>query len=115
MLNIVVIINWLHIKMTALIIQDFFLFEFGSWTSLNLNLLQLLLCYLSPSRDVWEKELTENRQKYAKLKEELLLSPVSVQLLCPLCILTYFFNLVADEFVILVIRLFFLWLLVSMY
>ncbi|KAJ6699784.1 TBC1 DOMAIN FAMILY MEMBER GTPASE-ACTIVATING PROTEIN [Salix purpurea] len=36
---------------------------------------KLLLCYLSPSRDVWEKELTENRQKYAKLKEELLLSP----------------------------------------
>ncbi|KAJ6381136.1 hypothetical protein OIU77_029931 [Salix suchowensis] len=36
---------------------------------------KLLLCYLSPSRDMWEKELTENRQKYAKLKEELLLSP----------------------------------------
>ncbi|KAL3585500.1 hypothetical protein D5086_012367 [Populus alba] len=36
---------------------------------------KLMLGYLSPSHDVWEKELTENRQKYAKLKEELLLSP----------------------------------------
>lgn len=36
---------------------------------------KLLLGYLPPSRDLWEKELTENRQKYAKLKEELLLSP----------------------------------------
>ena len=38
--------------------------------------MQLLLGYLPPSHDLWEKELTENRQKYAKLKEELLLSPV---------------------------------------
>ncbi|KAF3962784.1 hypothetical protein ACB098_01G308800 [Castanea mollissima] len=37
---------------------------------------KLLLGYLPPSRDQWEKELTENRQKYAKLKEELLLSPL---------------------------------------
>ncbi|GMY35857.1 TBC1 domain family member 13-like isoform X2 [Fagus crenata] len=36
---------------------------------------KLLLGYLPPSRDQWEKELTENRQKYANLKEELLLSP----------------------------------------
>ncbi|KAJ6296357.1 hypothetical protein OIU78_024244 [Salix suchowensis] len=36
---------------------------------------KLLLGYLSPSHDLWEKELTENRQKYVKLKEELLLSP----------------------------------------
>ncbi|KAH8481649.1 hypothetical protein H0E87_029219 [Populus deltoides] len=36
---------------------------------------KLLLGYLSPSHDLWEKELTENRQKYAMLKEELLLSP----------------------------------------
>ena len=38
--------------------------------------LQLLLGYLPASRDLWEKELAENRAKYAKLKEELLLSPV---------------------------------------
>jgi hypothetical protein len=37
---------------------------------------QLLLGYLPPSRELWEKELMENRLKYAKLKEELLLSPV---------------------------------------
>jgi hypothetical protein len=74
--------------MTTLIIQYSFLFEYDSWTSLNLNLWQLLLGYLSPSHDVWEKELTENRQKYAKLKEELLLSPVSFQLLYLFCILT---------------------------
>ncbi|GKV06310.1 hypothetical protein SLEP1_g18210 [Rubroshorea leprosula] len=36
---------------------------------------KLLLGYLPPSRDLWEKELTENRLKYAKLKEELLLTP----------------------------------------
>ncbi|GFZ20872.1 Ypt/Rab-GAP domain of gyp1p superfamily protein [Actinidia rufa] len=35
----------------------------------------LLLGYLPASRDLWEKELAENRLKYAKLKEELLLSP----------------------------------------
>ncbi|KAF2318034.1 hypothetical protein GH714_041361 [Hevea brasiliensis] len=39
---------------------------------------ELLLGYLSPSRDLWEKELTGNRQKYAKLKEELLCSPSEV-------------------------------------
>ena len=38
--------------------------------------LQLLLGYLPASHDLWEKELTENRLKYAKLKEELLVSPV---------------------------------------
>ncbi|XP_031252648.1 TBC1 domain family member 13-like isoform X2 [Pistacia vera] len=36
---------------------------------------KLLLGYLPPSRDLWEKELSENRQKYSKLKQELLLSP----------------------------------------
>ncbi|XP_039031644.1 TBC1 domain family member 13-like isoform X2 [Hibiscus syriacus] len=36
---------------------------------------KLLLGYLPPSRDLWEKELIENRQKYAMLKEELLLTP----------------------------------------
>ncbi|KAA8535097.1 hypothetical protein F0562_030100 [Nyssa sinensis] len=36
---------------------------------------KLLLGYLPASRDLWDKELTENRLKYAKLKEELLLSP----------------------------------------
>ncbi|XP_031383541.1 TBC1 domain family member 13-like isoform X2 [Punica granatum] len=36
---------------------------------------KLLLGYLPPSRDLWEKDLTENRSKYAKLKEELLSSP----------------------------------------
>ncbi|KAM7264347.1 hypothetical protein ACFE04_002030 [Oxalis oulophora] len=36
---------------------------------------KLLLGYLPPSRDLWEKELTENRQKYVKLKEEILSSP----------------------------------------
>ncbi|XP_062010578.1 uncharacterized protein LOC133726958 [Rosa rugosa] len=36
---------------------------------------KLLLGYLPSSRELWEKELMENRLKYAKLKEELLLSP----------------------------------------
>ncbi|KAI4335719.1 hypothetical protein L6164_014338 [Bauhinia variegata] len=36
---------------------------------------KLLLGYLSPSQDLREQELKENRQKYAKLKEELLLNP----------------------------------------
>ncbi|XP_065851396.1 TBC domain-containing protein C1952.17c-like isoform X2 [Euphorbia lathyris] len=36
---------------------------------------KLLLGYLPPSRSLWEKELTQNRQKYAKLKEELLSTP----------------------------------------
>lgn len=36
---------------------------------------KLLLGYLPASRDLWQKELDENRSKYAKLKEELLLSP----------------------------------------
>ncbi|XWS72928.1 hypothetical protein CRYUN_Cryun02cG0081700 [Craigia yunnanensis] len=36
---------------------------------------KLLLGYLPPSGDLWDKELTENRQKYAKLKEELPLTP----------------------------------------
>ncbi|KAI8570762.1 hypothetical protein RHMOL_Rhmol01G0062000 [Rhododendron molle] len=36
---------------------------------------KLLLGYLPASRDLWEKELGENRSKYAKLKEDLLLSP----------------------------------------
>uniref|UniRef100_A0A5B7B1R2 Putative TBC1 domain family member 13 n=1 Tax=Davidia involucrata TaxID=16924 RepID=A0A5B7B1R2_DAVIN len=36
---------------------------------------KLLLAYIPASRDLWEKELTENRLKYAKLKEELLLTP----------------------------------------
>ncbi|XP_052198655.1 TBC domain-containing protein C1952.17c-like isoform X2 [Diospyros lotus] len=36
---------------------------------------KLLLGYLPSSRDLWEKEMAENRSKYSKLKEELLLSP----------------------------------------
>lgn len=36
---------------------------------------KLLLGYLPPSRNLWEKELSENRLKYAKLKEDLLISP----------------------------------------
>ncbi|KAL9443374.1 hypothetical protein AB3S75_016683 [Citrus x aurantiifolia] len=39
---------------------------------------KLLLGYLPSCRDLWEKELTENRQKYLKLKEELLLSPSEI-------------------------------------
>ncbi|KAL5547850.1 hypothetical protein UlMin_003081 [Ulmus minor] len=46
--------------------------------SLRATTWKLLLGYLPPSRDLWEKELTENRLKYAKLKEELLLSPSEV-------------------------------------
>ncbi|CAI0542894.1 unnamed protein product [Linum tenue] len=38
---------------------------------------KLLLDYLPPSQDLWDKELSGNREKYAKLKEELLLTPVS--------------------------------------
>ncbi|CAL5438847.1 unnamed protein product [Camellia sinensis] len=41
----------------------------------NSFVIQLLLGYLPASRDLWEKELAENRLKYMKLKEELLLSP----------------------------------------
>lgn len=51
------------------------------WLFLSDAFKQLLLGYLPASRDLWEKELTENRLKYAKLKEELLLSPVSCYLL----------------------------------
>ncbi|CAM8945903.1 unnamed protein product [Rhodiola kirilowii] len=36
---------------------------------------KLLLGYLSPTRDLWEKELAENRSKYSLLKEETLRSP----------------------------------------
>ncbi|XP_061345273.1 TBC domain-containing protein C1952.17c-like isoform X2 [Gastrolobium bilobum] len=36
---------------------------------------KLLLGYLPSSHDLWEKQLQENRQKYANLKEELLLNP----------------------------------------
>ncbi|GAB2300333.1 hypothetical protein Dimus_034370 [Dionaea muscipula] len=36
---------------------------------------KLLLGYLPTSRELWEKVLSENRLKYAELKEELLLSP----------------------------------------
>ncbi|KAK4764833.1 hypothetical protein SAY86_025923 [Trapa natans] len=36
---------------------------------------KLLLGYLPPSHEMWEKDLTEHRSKYAKLKEELLSSP----------------------------------------
>uniref|UniRef100_A0A2P2KDF2 Uncharacterized protein MANES_14G132800 n=1 Tax=Rhizophora mucronata TaxID=61149 RepID=A0A2P2KDF2_RHIMU len=39
---------------------------------------KILLGYLPTSRALWEKELTENRQKYANLKEELLLSPTEL-------------------------------------
>ncbi|XP_015901806.3 uncharacterized protein LOC107434828 isoform X2 [Ziziphus jujuba] len=46
--------------------------------SLRATTWKLLLGYLPSSRDIWEKELAENRQKYAKLKEELLLNPAEV-------------------------------------
>ncbi|CAI9100133.1 OLC1v1037072C1 [Oldenlandia corymbosa var. corymbosa] len=36
---------------------------------------KLLLGYLPTLRDLWEKELLESRMKYAKLKEDFLLSP----------------------------------------
>ncbi|XP_021760801.1 TBC1 domain family member 13-like isoform X2 [Chenopodium quinoa] len=39
---------------------------------------KLLLGYLPPSRDSWQKVLSENRVKYSKLKEEYLLSPLQV-------------------------------------
>ncbi|KAK7264925.1 hypothetical protein RJT34_32538 [Clitoria ternatea] len=42
---------------------------------LRATLWKLLLGYLPPSHDLWEKQLKENRQKYAKIKEELLLNP----------------------------------------
>ncbi|EXB39154.1 TBC1 domain family member 13 [Morus notabilis] len=47
--------------------------------SLRATTWKLLLGYLPPSRELWEKELTKNRTKYAKLKEELLLSPSEVK------------------------------------
>uniref|UniRef100_A0A7N0UZF6 Rab-GAP TBC domain-containing protein n=1 Tax=Kalanchoe fedtschenkoi TaxID=63787 RepID=A0A7N0UZF6_KALFE len=43
--------------------------------SLRATTWKLLLGYLSPNHDLWEKELAENRSKYAKLKEETLISP----------------------------------------
>ncbi|KAF8406941.1 hypothetical protein HHK36_006062 [Tetracentron sinense] len=36
---------------------------------------KLLLGYLPASRDLWERELADNRLKYATLKEEMLLNP----------------------------------------
>ncbi|KAJ4958055.1 hypothetical protein NE237_025166 [Protea cynaroides] len=39
---------------------------------------KLLLGYLPASRDLWEGELLANQSKYAKLKEDLLLSPSEV-------------------------------------
>ncbi|KAK6941657.1 LOW QUALITY PROTEIN: Rab-GTPase-TBC domain [Dillenia turbinata] len=47
----------------------------GSWRATTWK---LLLGYLPPSRDLWERELTENRLKYKKLKEELLSTPTEV-------------------------------------
>ncbi|XP_071908689.1 uncharacterized protein [Coffea arabica] len=43
---------------------------------LRATIWKLLLGYLPPSRDMWEKELRENRLKYARLKEEFLVSPL---------------------------------------
>ncbi|XP_009610879.1 uncharacterized protein [Nicotiana tomentosiformis] len=43
--------------------------------SLRAIIWKLLLGYLPTSPDLWEKELTESRLKYAKLKDELLLNP----------------------------------------
>ncbi|XP_059294687.1 uncharacterized protein LOC132047696 [Lycium ferocissimum] len=43
--------------------------------SLRATIWKLLLGYLPTSRDLWEKELTESRLKYVKLKEEILLNP----------------------------------------
>ncbi|KAI5680798.1 hypothetical protein M9H77_02025 [Catharanthus roseus] len=42
---------------------------------LRATIWKLLLGYLPPSRDLWEKELSDSRQKYSKLKEDFLLSP----------------------------------------
>ncbi|KAJ8753209.1 hypothetical protein K2173_017804 [Erythroxylum novogranatense] len=39
---------------------------------------KILLGYLPTSRDLWEKELSDSRQKYTKLKEELLSSPTEL-------------------------------------
>ncbi|RWW31705.1 hypothetical protein GW17_00003661 [Ensete ventricosum] len=38
---------------------------------------QLLLGYLPAEKDLWEGELANNRLRYAELKRELLLNPVS--------------------------------------
>lgn len=38
---------------------------------------QLLLGYLPTEKDLWEGELAKNRSRYAELKRELLLNPVS--------------------------------------
>ncbi|OIT20461.1 PREDICTED: TBC domain-containing protein C1952.17c-like [Nicotiana attenuata] len=43
--------------------------------SLRATIWKLLLGYVPTSRDLWEKELTESRLKYVKLKAELLLNP----------------------------------------
>lgn len=40
---------------------------------------QLLLGYLPVERDSWERELVSNRIRYAELKEELLVNPVSTK------------------------------------
>ncbi|KAF5934958.1 hypothetical protein HYC85_026087 [Camellia sinensis] len=50
----------------------------AAWKGTHLEAIskhQVALGYLPASRDLWEKELAENRLKYVKLKEELLLSP----------------------------------------
>ncbi|KAI9126013.1 hypothetical protein K1719_003431 [Acacia pycnantha] len=43
--------------------------------SLRATTWKLLLGYLPSSRELWDKELKESREKYAKLKEEILLNP----------------------------------------
>ncbi|KNA25844.1 hypothetical protein SOVF_002740 isoform A [Spinacia oleracea] len=43
--------------------------------SLRATTWKLLLGYLPPARDLWQKVLSENRLKYSKLKDEYLLSP----------------------------------------
>uniref|UniRef100_A0A7C9EIM3 Rab-GAP TBC domain-containing protein n=1 Tax=Opuntia streptacantha TaxID=393608 RepID=A0A7C9EIM3_OPUST len=46
--------------------------------SLRATTWKVLLGYLPPSRDLWDKVLSENRSNYAKLREEFLLSPSQI-------------------------------------
>lgn len=38
---------------------------------------QLLLGYIPAEKDLWKEELAKNRLRYAELKRELLINPVS--------------------------------------
>lgn len=46
--------------------------------SLRATTWKVLLGYLPPSQDLWEKVLRENRSNYAKLREECILSPSQI-------------------------------------